>query len=773
MPTVIATSAFGLEAVVVHELAALGYEAKVVRPGRIAFAAELDAVARTNLWLRSADRVLIQLAAFEARDFDALYDTVRDLPWEDWIPHDAAMPVRGRSRKSQLSSVPACQRTVKKAIVERLLASAPVISLPETGPPVPVEVSLVDDIATIDLDTTGAGLHKRGYRTLAAEAQLRETLAAAMVQLSFWRPERPFIDPFCGTGTIAIEAALLGRRLAPGHNRTFAAESWPVIPAPTWKTARDEAADLALRALPERLNAYDADAATLKLARHHAQLAGVADDIHFQQHEFAELTSSRLYGCVIANPPYGMRMGDDEEIAALYRTFPVVLRRLKTWSHFILSARADLERLVGQEADRRRKLYNGRIECTLYQFFGPKPPRRNALESSGSLPSAGMGATSTDDPKSSVRSRYSSRSDGEGGLHDDGQSTPPLHASLTLPVKGRGPESPNTKTQAFGGLHAEAARQATEFANRLRTRARHLRRWPTKRGITCYRLYERDIPEIPLVVDRYEDALHIAEFARPHDRTPAEHADWLDHMVGAAAEVLETPKEFVFVKHRDRQRGSAQYERVANREATKIVQEGGLKFKVNLSDYLDTGLFLDHRITRGMVRDAAEGTDFLNLFAYTGSFTVYAAAGGAAHTTSVDLSPTYTAWAEENLRLNNLAGSQHRFIAADAREYLASLRGRPQFDLAVVDPPTFSNTKRSVDDWDVQRDHAELIDAVLAVLRPCGVLFFSTNSRRFKLDEQPITAAGAQVRNITRQTIPEDFRNQRIHQAWRIVKPAS
>ena len=764
--TLIATSAFGLEAVVVHELAALGYEAKVARPGRITIQAELDAVGRTNLWLRSADRVLIQLAEFEAKDFDALFDTVRALPWEEWIPSDAAIPVRGRSRKSQLSSVPACQRTVKKGIVERLLAKAPVISLPETGPPVPIEVSLVDDMATIDLDTTGPGLHKRGYRTLAAEAQLRETLASAMVQLSFWRPERPMIDPFCGTGTIAIEAALIGRRLAPGRNRTFAAEAWRAIPAAAWQTARTEAADLALPALPDRLNAYDADAATLKLARHHAQLAGVVDDIHFQQHEFVELTSSRNYGCVIANPPYGMRMGRDEEVEALYRSFPVVLRRLKTWSHFILSARADLEQLVGQQADRRRKLYNGRIECTLYQFFGPKPQRRRAVPS-GPLPSAGRA--------------------GEGGEQPDDITAPSAYGSETLPANTKQDPPTDAPTQrpdaasaapttylrprpAFGGLHPEAARQAEEFANRLRKLARHLRRWPTKRGITCYRLYERDIPEIPLVVDRYEDALHIAEFARPHDRTPAEHADWLDHMVLTAADALETPQELVFLKHRDRQRGAAQYERVANREVTRVVQEGGLKFQVNLSDYVDTGLFLDHRLTRSMVRDAASGKDFLNLFAYTGSFTVYAAAGGASHTTSVDLSPTYSGWAEENLRLNDLAGPQHRFITADAREYLASLRGRPQFDLAVVDPPTFSNSKRMVEDWDVQQDHAELIDAVLAVLRPGGVLFFSTNSRRFKLDEPVLTAAGAQVRNITRQTIPEDFRNQRIHQAWRIVR---
>jgi 23S rRNA (guanine2445-N2)-methyltransferase / 23S rRNA (guanine2069-N7)-methyltransferase len=474
----IATCAFGLEKVVMRELAALGYEAKVARPGRLAFSGDASAICRSNLWLRSADRLLVELASFAAPDFDALFDTVRELPWEEWIVQDAAIPVRGRSLKSQLASVPACQRTVKKAIVERLLRVRPGIELPESGPPAPVEVSLVDDIASIDLDTSGDGLHKRGYRTLAAEAQIRETLAAAMVQLSVWKPERPFVDPFCGTGTIAIEAALIGRRIAPGRNRPFAAVAYPIIPDSAWRDAREEAAGAELPELPERIIGCDASAAALKLARHHAELAGVADDIHFQQREFAELSSSRKYGCLVTNPPYGLRMGRDEEIEQLYRSFPSVLRRLKTWSHFILSARADLEQLVGQEADRRRKLYNGRIPCTLYQFYGPKPPKNP----SGPLPLLGT--------ISEERS---------GAVDDPSSRIPP---SPALPAEGREPERIGRKRQAFGGLHEEATRQADEFANRLRKLARHLRKWPTKRDITCYRIYDRDIPEIPLVVDR-------------------------------------------------------------------------------------------------------------------------------------------------------------------------------------------------------------------------------------------------------------------------------
>ena len=763
----IATSAFGLEAVVVRELAALGYEAKVIRAGRMAFAGDESAVARTNLWLRSADRVLIELASFGAADFDALFDTIREMPLEEWIDADAAIPVRGRSHKSQLSSVPAVQRTVKKAIVERLLGARPGSSLPETGPPVPIEISIVDDVATLDLDTSGAGLHRRGYRTLAAAAQLRETLAAALVQLSFWKPERLLVDPFCGTGTIVIEAALIGRRLAPGRNRTFAAEHWAAIPADAWARARTEAADLALPQLPVRLIGCDADAESLRLARYHAELAGVAADVHFQQHEFAELSSSRNYGCVVTNPPYGMRMGDDEEIEQLYRSMPDVLRRLKTWSHFILTARPDFERLVGQQADRRRKLYNGRIACTLYQFFGPKPPRRKDVELAVDLslsenppaPSPWWGGLGR-----GVEVEHALPI-GETQVNAALQDIPP---PPTPPRMGEGSSEFQNPRPAFGGLRAESSRQAEEFANRLHKLARHLRRWPTKRGVTCYRVYERDIPEIPLVVDRYEDALHIAEFERPHDRTPAEHADWLDLMVRTAAEALDTPRELVFVKHRQRQRGASQYDRFDDRQAIRVVNEGGLKFQVNLSDYLDTGLFLDHRITRSMVREAAAGTRFLNLFGYTGSFTVYAAAGGAAETTTVDLSATYLQWAEENLRLNGLAGPPHRMVRGDSLEYLHSLSGKPVFDLAVVDPPTFSNSKRLDDDWDVQRDHAELLERVMECMRPGGVAYFSTNSRRFKLEEDAL--AGATVREISKQTVPEDFRNKRIHRCWRIVK---
>jgi 23S rRNA (guanine2445-N2)-methyltransferase / 23S rRNA (guanine2069-N7)-methyltransferase len=731
----IATSTFGLEAVVARELEALGYAAKIIQAGRVLFSGDEADICRANLWLRAADRVLLRLGSFEARDFGELFDRTFALPWEAWIAADAAFPVSGRSIKSQLSSVPACQKIVKKAVVEKLKAVYGVDWFAETGPKYSIEIALLENLATLTIDTSGAGLHKRGYRPLAGKAPLKETLAAAMVLLSFWRPERPLLDPFCGTGTIPIEAALIGRNLAPGLHRSFAAEAWPRVPATLWEAARQAARDAAKPALPQRILGTDLDPHALRMARYHAEKAGVAEDIHLQQHAFGELTSKRQYGCVICNPPYGERMGGPGEVSAIYRAMPEVFRHLKTWSFYILTAHPEFEAIVGQAAHRRRKLYNGRIECTYYQFYGPKPAREG----------------------------------GGGKAAPQAAPEPPLAASPAAP-----PVAPSGKRAtvppgppAFGGLSSKAFQQAEIFRARLSNRSRHLRRWPTKMGITCYRLYEKDVPEVPLVVDRYEDCLHIAEFERPTDHTPAEHADWLDLMKQTAAGVLEIPVENVFLKGRRRQRGTAQYERIGSQERTLVAHEGGLGFEINLSDYLDTGLFLDHRVTRSMVRGLAAGKRFLNLFAYTGAFTVYAAAGGAASTVSVDLSNTHLDWARRNMALNGLTGPEHQFLRDDALGFLRSCGRRAAFDLAVVDPPTFSNSKMLEDFWDVQRDHAELLNRLAELMTPGGIIFFSTNFRRFKLAEAELR--GLAVREISRQTVPADFRNRRIHRTWRMT----
>lgn len=370
-----ARTGFGLEAVVSRELKVLGYEDQRSEDGRVHFKGDIAAIVRSNLWLRTADRVVLEIGSFPAHDFGELFDQTKALPWEQWLPRDAEFPVTGRSTKSQLHSVPDCQRIVKKAIVERMRTVYGGDWFDEDGPLYPVEISMLRDQATLTIDTSGDGLNKRGYRKLTAKAPLRETLAAALVQLSVWNPDRPFIDPFCGSGTIPIEAALIATNRAPGLNRAFACTDWPQVPDDAWEQAWQEARDLQKPAPEEVLIGMDIDSEVLSLARYHSKRAGVEEMIHFQQRPFSELSSKKRHGCIITNPPYGERLGETEEIQRLYESMAEVFGPLDTWSIFLLTSFADFEKTLGRKATRRRKLYNARIACTLYQFLGPRPPR--------------------------------------------------------------------------------------------------------------------------------------------------------------------------------------------------------------------------------------------------------------------------------------------------------------------------------------------------------------------------------------------------------------
>jgi 23S rRNA (guanine2445-N2)-methyltransferase / 23S rRNA (guanine2069-N7)-methyltransferase len=537
-----------------RELRALGYESRALRPGWLAFEGNESAVARANLWLRASDRVLLQMAAsFPAPDFDALFEGARAVAWERILPRNARFPVRGRSVRSSLASVPACQSIVKKAIVERLKQAYHVANLPEQGPTFPVEIALLKDEAILVLDTSGAGLHKRGYRTESGEAPLKETLAAGLVLLSHWNRDRPFLDPFCGTGTIAIEAALLGRNRPPGAKRSFAAESWPAMPAEIWKRAREEARDLERPPLSAPLEASDRDEKVLALARRSASKASVGGDVRFIRRDFQDLSSEREYGCLIANPPYGERSGNEEDVRRAYRAMPGVFRLLPTWSFFILTARRDFERVVGQTADRRRKLYNGDVECTYFQFLGPRPR------------------------ESSARARgepNESRSEKRRGW-------------------GRGPSArmDDRAKPVFGGIDDRARRQAEMFANRLRKKAHHLRKWPTKRGTNVYRLYDRDIKEVPLAVDRYGDYLRvIPSRERLQSRTPAEHEDWLDLMARTASETLGVPLANVFIAGRP------------SPEKRILIKEDGVEQEVTLSGSEEVGFHPRLRVLRRWLR---------------------------------------------------------------------------------------------------------------------------------------------------------------------------
>ena len=828
----VATSTMGLESVVANELKKLGYAPRIsdVATGRIFFEGELHDLVKANLWLRTAGKVLITLSEFDvSNDFDVIFDAVRAVAWEDLAPKDARFLVEGRSVRSTITSVPALQRTVKKAIVDRLSRVWGTATLPETGPLYTVEISLLKDRASITLDSTGRGLHRRGYRVMNVAAPLRETLASALVQLSVWKPGRPLLDPFCASGTIPIEAAMLGRNIAPGLNRTFVSQGWPVVPAQLWEEAREEARAAITPPLEEKIHGSDVDAEALSFARRHAVSAGVDEDVVFFQRDFRDLDDKREYGCVICNPPYGDRLSDPESLRPLYESIPAVLSKLPTWSHYIITDWPDFEKTIGQTATRRRKLYNSRIECTYFQFLGPKPPKQPSEAEAANAPVP------------------TSLEDGQRKSQPIASPTNTEKPNDVSPMDGQ--TRGQTIAPAFAGLDDYAERQATEFGRCLSNCARRLRRYPS-RGITCYRLYDRDLPEVPLAIDIFEGKwLHIAEYERPDGRNVGQHRLWLDKMAAKAAEILNVSPENVFLKRRARQRGESQYEKLAESGRVVRVHEGGLTFLCNMTDYLDVGLFLDHRQTRASIRREALGKRFLNLFCYSGSFTCYAADGGASSTVSVDLSPTYLDWGMANLEENRLttrdrksvesiraeAGkpplpNENLFVKSDVLRFLRAIppaddrnrdvvklieetaaevgslkkrahytkrggdssrrkyfkrsgesgyeRGqlpanafgvaRSNFELCVCDPPTFSNSKSTDSDWDVQQRHVELLRLLATRMKVGGIVYFSNNFRKFKLDEEAL-ADLYDFHEISHRTVPEDFRNKRIHRCWRMI----
>ena len=370
----IAPSAFGLEAVTARELTRLGFSDVRTEDGRVYFSGDEAGVARANLWLRTAARVQICLARFKAVTFEELFQGVYAIPWGDWLPENARFPMDGRSVKSTLFSISDCQAIAKKAVVEKLKKTYHRDFFEETGALYRLEVSLLKDIVTVTLDTTGAGLHKRGYRKIAGEAPLKETMAAALIDLTFWKPGRILVDPMCGTGTIPIEAALIAENRAPGLTRSFPAEEWPGF-AKAFAVAREEARDLIRPAKEITIFGSDIDAKAADVSASCARLAGVENAVRFQRADMRNFKSDAQYGFILTNPPYGERLGQEEEVQKIYRDMGSVFRKLDTWSVYVITAHPEFEKLYGKKAEKRRKLFNGRIPCQYYQYPGPKPPR--------------------------------------------------------------------------------------------------------------------------------------------------------------------------------------------------------------------------------------------------------------------------------------------------------------------------------------------------------------------------------------------------------------
>ena len=373
---IIVTTAFGTEGVTARELRNLGYEDLTVDNGKIVFQGTPEDVARVNMWLRTAARVLIRVGEFEAKTFEKLFEGVKALPWEDWIPENGRFPVNGKSVQSTLFSISDCQAITKKAIVEKLKQKYHREIFDETGVEYKIEVALLKDIATLTIDTSGLGLHKRGYRDIVGESPLKETMAATLILLGYWKKGRIFVDPLCGSGTLPIEAAMIAKNIAPGLNRQFAAEKWNNFDPAVWKKVREEAISLIDEDVPLTIFGSDINPKAVELANFHAEKAGVDDCVSFKRMNVADFVSKDEYGFIVTNPPYGERLGEEREVIRLYKSMAETFAKLPSWSYGILTSYENFEKVFGKRADKKCKLFNGQLLCHYYQYNGPKPPKK-------------------------------------------------------------------------------------------------------------------------------------------------------------------------------------------------------------------------------------------------------------------------------------------------------------------------------------------------------------------------------------------------------------
>lgn len=779
----------GLEHVLASELTELG--AADVQPAHrgVAFVGDQRLMYRANLACRTAIRILKPIARFSATSERALYDGVQQIDWSSHLDVDRSLAIDPSVWSSFCTHSRYVAQLCKDAIVDQFrkhTGRRP--SVDRDHPGLRISVHLVQNMATVSLDSSGDSLHRRGYRTQAGEAPLNEVLAAGILRLSDWDRRSTLVDPLCGSGTLCIEAAMLARNMVPGAiRRRFGFKTWKDFDRSLYDKVLAELRRDELPAAPCCLVGSDIDVEAVRMAQSNAERAGVAADVRFETLNLDACRPPTATGTLVANPPYDERLKVAQSAAFYRRIGDVLKQHFAGYTAWIVTGNLEAGKQIGLRPSRKIRVYNGPIECRLLRFDLYQGTRRSPSDAVAAPTSGDAAAAATDAGPEAVVAEaiVAERADPRGATADRNADTAGDSAADQNVASIPDAIDEPTRYDAFCGRSESGARrsgppspiaprwhdQAAMFRNRLARMGKHWRKWARRQGISCFRLYDRDIPDVPLVIDWYEGQLHVAEFARPHDRSAAEHRLWLDFIVRAAAEALGVdPEQQIYLKHRQRQAGKSQYERQNDVGHAFEVHEGGHAFVVNLSDYLDTGLFLDQRQTRAMVQADAAGKRFLNLFGYTGSFTVYAAAGGAAATTTVDLSNTYLGWARRNMQRNGFTDAAHRFIRADATSFLRrhAADGEPPFDLAVVDAPTFSNSKRLEADWDVQRQHVELLELLLAQLTPGGKIYFSTNHRRFKLDEQALR--GAALREITAQTIPPDFRNKRVHRCWTLVK---
>ncbi len=716
-----ATAPRDLVSLLRRELMGLG--AAHLRAGHagVRFRGTLETAYRACLWSRVASRILLPLKSFPAATDARLYAGVRGIPWSEHIPIDGTLAVDFTSSRSVLGHTHFGAQKVKDAIVDQLRELAgrrP--SVDRVRPDVRINAHVDRDVATIAIDLSGDSLHRRGYRQQGGPAPLKENVAAAILLHGGWpqiaQAGRPLLDPMCGSGTLLIEAALMAADVAPGLTREyFGLHRWCGHDAELWERLLAEARLRRQNGIPRLppMAGFDMDAKAVTRAGDNLLRVGLDEHIAIHCQDMVALQSPwpGQTGLLVCNPPYGERMGARDDLAELYTAMGEVSRTaFPGWRLVMLVGSPALGSHLGLQPRRTQKLDNGPLACQLTRYEIP----------------AGNGSSAV---------------------------TP--HA------------------RPMGRDHSDP--HASMFANRLRKNLRNIGGWARRNDIDCYRLYDADMPEYAFAVDIYRtpDTWVIAqEYQAPASIPEQQVAARRGTVLDTLEEVLSVPAERVVFKSRRRQRGGDQYQRLATDGALHEVVENGCRLLVNFHDRMDTGLFLDHRQIRQLIRSLAPGRRFLNLFAYAGAATVQAAAGGATATTSVDVSANYLDWARRNLELNGFSGDRHVRIQADCLEWLANAPDSHQdYGVVLLDAPTFSNSKRLADTLDVQRDHATLIQLAARRLAADGVMIFSNHLKRFRMDCEAVSAAGLDLEDITRQTIPRDFaRNPRSHHCWRIRK---
>lgn len=743
-----------METILTDELQALGVNNIKATLTGVAFQGDLETAYRACLWSRTANRILLVLSSFEVKTQEDLYNGVQKIDWFEHInPEDSFAVSFSAKNSAAINNTHFGALKVKDAIVDQMRArfqTRPSINTEQ--PNIRINVYLNGENAQLSLDLSGESLHRRGYRDVSIKAPMKENLAAAMLLRSGWpqiaKQQGSLIDPMCGSGTLLLEGAMIAADYAPGLLRDyFGFTGWKKHDAQCWKKLRTEAEQrkkIGLEKLPVIVG-FDQNRHTVNTALVHIANAGLQNKIHVERRDIedAEPAESWKPGLLICNPPYGERLGDEQETAELYKKFGESLKaHFIGWKAAMIISNPELGFRLGLRSQKPITLFNGALECKLLRldieesnFFIPKAKTQEeriaqAIETSKIQEQRIAQATQT-------------------------KTTPQPEATSADTLAG----------QDVSELGAEM------FANRLKKNLKKLSHWAKQNRITCYRVYDADLPEYAVAVDIYQGDqtwINVQEYEPPKSIDQHKADQRLAGLLAEIPRVLGVNREQVFLKIRRKQKSTDQYEKHDDQGRFHIIEEGGCKLLVNFEDYLDTGLFLDHRPIRMLIQKQAKDKSFLNLFAYTGSATVHAAMGGAKSTTTVDMSNTYINWAKKNMALNANEGA-HEFIQADCLEWLAAeaqLANR-HYDLIFLDPPTFSNSKRMDAVFDIQNDHVQLINNAISLLSPGGVLYFSTNFRRFKIDKQALS--DLIVEDISAATIPEDFaRNPKIHYCWRI-----